>query len=198
MKKFSILFLSLIIITSCNTNSDSSGYNSKKEPKNLLDKEEQLAHDFENNKLTNPFDFFRGLVAELSLINMHFVGIQKLKEDGSDSKEKMKDVENGYISSKKSYEKLLKIKPRGIGGDKFLRLATDFSKASTDIFKAWIDAGEINFEKHRNLLNIVFEKETALINFQDVYAKDNNFSIRGSVNTDEMYEESKKESENNK
>ena len=86
--KYFFIISALSLITSCDSGSDDSK-SKKKEPQTLLSKKEQLAHDFENNKLTNPFDFFNGVVAEYTLIQIHLVGIMKLMDNKGTSEEQV-------------------------------------------------------------------------------------------------------------
>ena len=190
MKKISILFLSLLIITSC----DSGSYNSKskkKEPQTLLSKKEQLAHDFENNKLTDPLDFFDGVVAEFTLTQMHLVGIMKLNENKAPKEEVIEEAKRGQKESKRIYTKLKKIKPIGIGGSSLLNKCIKYAEMTETVCNDLIENnGEFNFKNGNidKLINI----ENDYVEYQSTYASYNDFKVGGEIDTDEMYEDSKK------
>lgn len=210
MAKYFISLFALLLITSCDEGSGS--YNSKSEPQTLLSKKEQLAHDFENNKLTEPLDFFDGVVAEFTLTQMHLVGVMKLNDKKAEinaeivkvgetdelkdalslvEKEIIEEAKRGKKESKRIYTKLKKIKPIGIGGSSFLNKCIKYGEMTEIVCNDLIENnGEFNFE-NGNVQKLI-DVENDYVEFQSTYASYNNFKVGGEIDTDEMYEDSKK------
>ena len=192
MAKYLITLFALLIISSCDEGSGS--YNSKSEPKTLLSKKEKLAQDFENNKLTNPLDFFDGVVAEFTLTQMHLVGVMKLNDEKAPKEEIIQEAKRGQKESKRIYTKLKKIKAIGIGGSSLLNKCIKYAEMTEIVCNDLIENnGEFNFT-NGNVQKLI-DVENDYVEYQRTYASDNNFKVGGEIDTDEMYEDSKKSRE---
>lgn len=190
MTKYIISLFSLLLIISCD--SDSQNTVSKKNvAPTLLTKKEQLAHDFENNKLTNPFDFYTGVVAEFSLIQMHILGIMKLMENKAALEDITKEAKIGADLSKRVFKKLRKIKAIGVGGSSLLSKCTKYAEFTELVFNDIVEMkGEFDFSNAN--VSTLISSESDFVDYQETYASSNNFKLGPNVNIDEMYEESKK------
>ena len=194
--KYFFIISALSLITSC----DSGSYNSKskkKEPQTLLSKKEQLAHDFENNKLTNPFDFFNGVVAEYTLIQIHLVGIMKLMDNKGTSEEIIQEAKRGRTVAKRVFKKLKKIKAIGVGGSTLLTNCTKYAQFTELVCNDIITNNGVFDFSNENVATLV-SCESDFVDYQKTYASNNNFKLGTDINVDEMYEDSKKSKKDKK
>ena len=190
MTKYLITLFVLSLITSCDDSSASNNSQSKKnEPQTLLSKKEQLAHDFENNKLTNPFDFYTGVVAEFSLIQMHLVGILKLIDRKATLEEIIEEAKKGGDLSSSVLKKLKKIKAIGVDGSTLLTNCSKYAESSRLVFN---DIVENNGALHDSNISTLISIESTFIACEETYASKNNIKLGANVDIGKMYEESTK------
>lgn len=190
MTKYTISLFSLLLFISCDSRSQNK-VSKKKEVQTLLSKKEQLAHDFENNKLTKPFDFYTGVVAEFSLIQMHLLGIMKLMQNKAAIEEITKEAKIGADISKRVFKKLRKIKAIGVGGSSLLNKCNKYAEFTELVFNDIVEKkGKFDFSNTN--VSTLISSESDFVDYQETYASSNNFKLGKNINIDEMYEESKK------
>ena len=198
MTKYLITLFVLLLIASCDDDSASNNSKSKKsKPQTLLSKKEKLAHDFENNKLTNPFDFFNGVVAEYTLIHIHLVGIMKLNENNATAEEIIQEAKRGQTVAKRVFKKLKKIKAIGDGGSTLLTICTKYAQF-TELVCNDIVANNGKFDFSNVNVPTLVSCQSDFVDYQKTYASNNNFKLGADINLDEMYEDSKKTHEDDK